>query len=166
MAITVEGAGFLLNDEMDNFAAKPGAHNLYGLVQGDANAIAPDKRPLSSMTPTLVLRDGRPWLVLGSPGGGTIINTVLQVLLNVLVFKMDVLQAVSFPRFHHQWMPDRLILERVGFSEDTIQKLRKARYQIGFRDRIVDCEAIEVDPLSGWKLGAADPRAYGKAVGY
>jgi gamma-glutamyltranspeptidase/glutathione hydrolase len=164
--VTVEGAGFLLNDEMDDFASKPGAPNLYGLVQGEANAIAPNKRPLSSMIPTLVLKDGKLWLVLGSPGGGTIINTVLQVLLNVLVFKMDILQAVSFPRFHHQWMPDRLILERVGFSGDTIQKLREAGYQIDFYDRIGDCEAIEVDPLSGWKFGAADPRAYGKAVGY
>jgi gamma-glutamyltranspeptidase/glutathione hydrolase len=164
--VTVEGAGFLLNDEMDDFASKPGAPNLYGLVQGEANTIAPNKRPLSSMTPTLVLKDGKLWLVLGSPGGGTIINTVLQVLLNVLVFKMDILQAVSFPRFHHQWMPDRLILERVGFSGDTIQRLREAGYQIDFYDRIGDCEAIEVDPLSGWKFGAADPRAYGKAVGY
>ncbi len=164
--VTVEGAGFLLNDEMDDFASKPGTPNMFGLVQGDANAIAPNKRPLSSMTPTIVLRNGKLWLVLGSPGGGTIINTVLQVLLNVLVFKMDVLQAVSFPRFHHQWMPDRLILERVGFSEDTIRKLREAGYQIDFRDRMGDCEAIEVDPLSGWKFGAADPRAHGKAVGY
>jgi gamma-glutamyltranspeptidase/glutathione hydrolase len=164
--VTVEGAGFLLNDEMDDFASKPGAANLYGLVQGEANTIAPNKRPLSSMTPTLVLHDGKLWLVLGSPGGGTIINTVLQVLLNVLVFKMDIFQAVSFPRFHHQWMPDRLILERVGFSGDTIQKLQEAGYQIDFRDRIGDCEAIEVDPRSGWKFGAADPRAYGKAVGY
>jgi gamma-glutamyltranspeptidase/glutathione hydrolase len=113
--VTVEGAGFLLNDEMDDFAAKPGSPNLYGLVQGEANAIAPNKRPLSSMTPTVVLQGGRLRLVLGSPGGGTIINTVLEVLLDNLIFKMDILQAVSFPRFHHQWMPDRLILERVGF---------------------------------------------------
>jgi len=164
--VTVEGAGFLLNDEMDDFASKPGAPNLYGLVQGEANAIAPNKRPLSSMTPTLVLQDGKLRLVLGSPGGGTIINTVLQVLLNALVFKMDILQAVSFPRFHHQWMPDRLILERVGFSADTIQKLREAGYQVDFRNGIGDCQAIEVDSRSGWKFGAADPRAYGKAVGY
>jgi gamma-glutamyltranspeptidase/glutathione hydrolase len=164
--VTVEGAGFLLNDEMDDFASKPGAPNMVGLVQGDANAIAPNKRPLSSMTPTLVLQDGKLRLVLGSPGGGTIINTVLQVLLNVLVFKMDVLQAVCFPRFHHQWMPDRLILERVGFSADTLRELQEAGYQIDFRDRMGDCEAIEIDPVSGWKFGAADPRAYGKAVGY
>jgi gamma-glutamyltranspeptidase/glutathione hydrolase len=164
--MTVEGAGFLLNDEMDDFASQPGAPNLYGLVQGEANAIAPKKRPLSSMTPTLVLQDGKLRLVLGSPGGGTIMNTVLQVLLNVLVFKMDVLRAVTFPRFHHQWMPDRLILERIGFSGDTVQKLREAGYQVDFHDSIGDCEAIEVDPVSGWKFGAADPRAYGKAVGY
>ena len=164
--MTVEGAGFLLNDEMDDFASQPGAPNLYGLVQGEANAIAPNKRPLSSMTPTLVLQDGKLHLVLGSPGGGTIMNTVLQVLLNVLVFKMDVLRAVTFPRFHHQWMPDRLILERVGFSGDTVEKLREAGYQVDFHDSIGDCEAIEVDPVSGWKFGAADPRAYGKAVGY
>jgi len=164
--VTVEGAGFLLNDEMGDFASKPGTPNMSGLVQGEANAIAPNKRPLSSMTPTLVLQDGNLRLVLGSPGGGTIINTVLQVLLNALVFKMDILQAVSFPRFHHQWMPDQLILERVGFSADTIQKLREAGYQIDFRDRMGDCEAIEVDPRTGWKFGAADPRANGKAVGY
>ena len=164
--VSVEGAGFLLNDQMDDFASKPGAPNMYGLVQGEANAIAPNKRPLSSMTPTVVLQDGNLRLVLGSPGGGTIINTVLQVLLNALVFKMDILQAVSFPRFHHQWMPDQLILERVGFSADTIQKLREAGYQMDFRDSMGDCEAIEMDPRTGWKFGAADPRANGKAVGY
>jgi gamma-glutamyltranspeptidase / glutathione hydrolase len=164
--VTVEGAGFLLNDEMDDFAAKPGSPNLYGLVQGEANAIAPNKRPLSSMTPTVVLQGGKLRLVLGSPGGGMIINTILEVLLNNLIFKMDILQAVSFPRFHHQWMPDRLILERVGFSADTIQKLRDAGYQVDVRGWMGDCEAIEIDPHSGWKFGAADPRAGGKAVGY
>jgi len=164
--VTVESAGFLLNDEMDDFAAKPGATNLSGLLQGEANTIAPYKRPLSSMTPTLVLQDGKLRLVLGSPGGGTIINTVLQVLLNNLVFKMDILQAVAFPRFHHQWMPDRLILERVGFSADTIQKLREAGYPVDLRGTMGDCQAIEIDPQSGWKFGASDPRANGKAVGY
>ena len=164
--VTVEGAGFLLNDEMDDFAALPGKPNTSGLMQGEANAIAPHKRPLSSMTPTMVLQDGKLRLVLGSPGGGTIINTVLQVLLNVLVFKMDVLEAVSFPRFHHQWMPDRLMLERVGFSDDTVGKLREAGYSVQFLGGIGDCEAIEIDPRTGWKFGAADPRAYGKAAGY
>jgi gamma-glutamyltranspeptidase/glutathione hydrolase len=167
--VTVEGAGFLLNNQMDDFAAKPGTPNMFGLVQGEANAIAPRKRPLSSMTPTIVLEGGPKGtvrLVLGSPGGGSIINTVLQVLLNVLVFKMDVRQAVSAPRFHHQWMPDRLILERQGFSADTVQKLQGAGYQLAFRDRLGECEAIEVDSKSAWRFGAADPRGDGKAVGY
>lgn len=190
--VTVEGAGFLLNNEMDDFAAKPGSPNMFGLIQGEANAIAPRKRPLSSMTPTIVLEgtrgsefgvrgsglpssnsesrtpnpDLRLRLVLGSPGGGTIINTVLQVMLNVLVYKADVLEAVSAPRFHHQWRPDRLTLERRGFSADTLQKLRDAGYQLDFRDDLGDCEAIEVRPNSGWRFGAADPRGNGKAVGY
>ncbi len=164
--VTVEDAGFLLNNEMDNFAAKPGQPNTFGLVQGEANAIAPHKRPLSSMTPTIVTRDGKLRLVLGSPGGGTITNTVLQVLLDVLVYKMDILQAVTSPRFHDQWLPDRLTLERVGFSSDTLEKLQQAGYPLSFRDSIGDCEAIEIDPESGWRWGASDPRADGKAVGY
>ena len=164
--VTVEGAGFLLNNQMDDFAAKPGTPNMFGLVQGEANAIAPRKRPLSSMTPTIVLREGKVRLVLGSPGGGTIINTVLQVLLNVLVFKMDIQQAVTAPRFHHQWAPDRLVIERVGFSADTLEKLQAAGYTLDLRDSLGDCEAIEVDPRSGWRFGAADPRGDGKAVGY
>jgi gamma-glutamyltranspeptidase/glutathione hydrolase len=139
---------------------------MFGLVQGEANAIAPRKRPLSSMTPTIVLRDGKVRLVLGSPGGGTIINTVLQVLLNALAFQMDIRQAVSAPRFHDQWLPDRLILERFGFSADTLDKLRAAGYRLDFRDSLGDCEAIEVDPKSGWRFGASDPRGEGKAVGY
>ena len=164
--VTVEGAGFLLNNEMDDFTAKPGAPNLFGLVQGEANAIAPHKRPLSSMTPTIVIRDGKVRLVLGSPGGSTITNTVLQVLLNVLVYKMDVLQAVTSPRFHDQWTPDLLTFERVGFSSDTLEKLQQAGYPVSFRDSIGDCEAIEIAPESGWRFGASDPRADGKAVGY
>lgn len=164
--VTVEGAGFLLNNEMDDFSAKPGAPNLFGLVQGEANAIAPHKRPLSSMTPTVVTQNGKVRLVLGSPGGSTITNTVLQVLLNVLVYKMDILQAVSAPRFHDQWKPDLLSFERVGFSSDTLEKLQQAGYPLGFRDTIGDCEAIEVAPDTGWRFGASDPRGDGKAVGY
>lgn len=164
--VTVEGAGFLLNNEMDDFTVKPGSPNLFGLVQGEANAIAPHKRPLSSMTPTIVTRDGKVRLVLGSPGGSTITNTVLQVLLNVLVYKMDVLQAVTSPRFHDQWIPDLLTFERVGFSSDTLEKLQQAGYPVGFRDTIGECEAIEVAPDSGWRFGASDPRENGKAVGY
>jgi gamma-glutamyltranspeptidase/glutathione hydrolase len=164
--VTVEGAGFLLNNEMDDFTAKPGAPNLFGLVQSEANAIAPHKRPLSSMTPTLVTRDGKVRLALGSPGGGTIPNTVLQVLLNVLVYKMDVLQAVSSPRFHDQWTPDRLMFEREGFSADILERLQQAGYPVGFRDNMGDCEAVEISAESGWRLGASDPRGEGKAVGY
>ena len=164
--VTVKGAGFLLNNEMDDFTSKPGVPNMYSLIQGEANAIAPRKRPLSAMTPTIVVHGGRVRLVLGSPGGGTIINTVLQVILNFLVYKMDVRQAVTSPRFHHQWTPDRLVLERWGFSEDTIMKLEEAGYELVLRDRMGACEAIAVDPLTGWRFGAADPRTAGKAVGY
>jgi gamma-glutamyltranspeptidase/glutathione hydrolase len=151
---------------MDDFTTKPGSPNLFGLVQGEANAIAPRKRPLSSMTPTIVLSDGKVRLVLGSPGGSTITNTVLQVLLNVLVYKMDVLQAVASPRFHDQWSPDLLSLEREGFSSDTIKMLQKAGYPVNFRDNMGDCEVIEIDSQSGWRFGASDPRGDGKAVGY
>jgi gamma-glutamyltranspeptidase/glutathione hydrolase len=164
--VTVEGAGFLLNNEMDDFTSKPNSPNLFGLVQGEANSIAAHKRPLSSMTPTVVTRDGKVRLVLGSPGGSTITNTVLQVLLDVLVYKLDVLQAVSSPRFHDQWAPDYLSLERVGFSSDTIEKLQQAGYPVHLRDNIGDCEAIEIAPESGWRFGASDPRGDGKAVGY
>ncbi len=180
--LSVEGAGFLLNDVMDDFTAKPGVPNMYGLIQGEANAIGPRKRPLSSLTPMIVLEgysdhvpgaaESSPLkplpkvrLVLGSPGGGKIINTVLQTLLNVLVFRMDVLAAVTAPRFHHQWMPDRLDLERWGFSADTVQKLQEAGYKLNYLDSIGECQAIEIDPKTDWRFGAADPRRDGKAVG-
>jgi len=170
--VTVEGAGFLLNDEMDDFASKPGVPNMFGLIQSEANAIAPRKRPLSSMTPTIVLEDRdagsvpRVLFVLGSPGGGTIINTVLEVLLNVLAFKMDVREAVTAPRFHHQWMPDVLEMEDWGFSADTLDKLKEAGYKLRVRGRIGECQAITVDPATQWRFGAADPRGDGKAAGY
>ncbi|MDE3181320.1 MAG: gamma-glutamyltransferase [Acidobacteriota bacterium] len=164
--VTVDHAGFLLNDEMDDFTSKPGSPNMFGLIQGEANAIAPHKRPLSSMTPTIVLKNNLPRLVLGAPGGGTIINTVMEVILNVLVYKMDVLKAVVQPRFHNQWMPDQVVLERNGFSADTVAALHKAGYKIAWRDSIGECEAIEVNPQTGWRFGAADPRGHGEAVGY
>ena len=164
--VTVKGAGFLLNNQMDDFTSKPGVANMYGLIQGEANAIAPRKRPLSAMTPTMVVQNGKVRLILGSPGGSTIINTVLQVLLNVLVYKMDVRQAVTSSRFHHQWMPDQLTLEGWGFSADTIMKLEEAGYSIHYRDQMGACEAITVDPATGWLFGGADPRTAGKAAGY
>jgi gamma-glutamyltranspeptidase/glutathione hydrolase len=128
--VMAPGAGFLLNDEMDDFAIKPGAANLFGLVQGEANAIAPGKRPLSSMTPTIVLRDGRPALVLGSPGGPRIITTVLQVALNVLDFRMAPQEAVDAPRIHHQWLPDEIFAEPQALSPDTEGALRGLGYTI------------------------------------
>ena len=164
--VTVAGAGFLLNDEMDDFTSKPGTPNMFGLIQSEANAIAPRKRPLSSMTPTIVLHNGAVRLVVGSPGGGTIINTVLEVTLNVLVYKMDVFRAVSAPRFHDQWMPDVLMLERYGFSADTEQRLREAGYKLHFLGGIGECNAIAIDPKTGWIFGGADPRGSGEAVGY
>ncbi len=164
--VMVDRAGFLLNDEMDDFTSKPGTPNMYGLIQSEANAIAPRKRPLSSMTPVIVLQNNKVRLVLGAPGGGTIINTVLQVLLNVVVYHMDVLQAVIAPRFHDQWMPDQLTVEKWGFSADTLDKLKKAGYKIHVVNSIGECEAIAVDLETGWRFGAADPRGTGKAAGY
>jgi gamma-glutamyltranspeptidase/glutathione hydrolase len=111
--------GFFLNDEMDDFTIKPGAATLFGLVQGKRNAIAPGKRPLSSMSPTIVLKDGRVFMVLGSPGGSRIISTIVQVVSNVLDFGMDVQEAVDAPRVHHQWLPDELFVEPLALSPDT-----------------------------------------------
>ncbi len=110
--VTATGLGFLLNNEMDDFAAKPGEPNMFGLIQGEANAIQPRKTPAFVHDPTIVLKDGKPMLALGSPGGPTIINTVLEVMVNVLDFGMNVQDAVNWPRFHHQWMPDELRMER------------------------------------------------------
>lgn len=164
--VTVDRGGFLLNDEMDDFTSKPGSPNMYGLVQSAANAIAPYKRPLSSMTPAIVTQAGRLRLVLGSPGGGTIPNTALEVILNCLVYNMDIMRAIIQPRFHDQWMPDTVFLERQGFSADTVEKLRQAGYPVTWVDRIGECEAIAVNPKTGWRFGAADPRGHGEAVGY
>jgi gamma-glutamyltranspeptidase/glutathione hydrolase len=165
--VTVPGLGFLLNNEMDDFAAKPGEENLFHLIQGEANAIQPSKRPLSSMTPTILVRDGKPFLVLGAPGGSRIINGVLQVILNVVDFHMNVQDAVDFPRFHHQWMPDQLYLER-GISPDTIAILRNMGYKIAPYENtnpvVARVEAILVD--QGWLQGGADGRGVSKAEGY
>ena len=162
--VTVPGLGFLLNNEMDDFAAKPGTPNLFGLIQGEANAIAPRKRPLSSMTPTIVTRDGKLYMVVGAPGGARIINGVLQVILNVIDWKMDVQQAVGQPRLHHQWKPDRICLER-GFSPDTIELLRKMGHEVEpDSGAVASVEALLVD--GGWIQGARNGRSDGKATGY
>jgi gamma-glutamyltranspeptidase / glutathione hydrolase len=161
--VTVPGLGFLLNDEMDDFAAKPGEPNGFGLVQGEANAIQPRKRPLSSMTPTIVTHGGKLELVLGTPGGPTIINSVLQVMLNVVDFGMNVQDAVDFPRIHHQWLPDQLVMER-GFSPDTIALLKSRGHQVKIVGGMGEVAAIQV--RDGWLEGAADPRTEGTAKGF
>jgi gamma-glutamyltranspeptidase/glutathione hydrolase len=166
-AVTVPGAGFLMNDEMDDFTSKPGVPNTYGLIQSEANAIQPNKRPLSSMTPAIVLKDGKVALATGSPGGGTIINTVLQVITNVIDFGMNIQQAVDAARFHHQWLPDKIAWEPFEFSRDTYDVLQKMGY--AFNDKpeyLGDAESIAVDPQTGDRLGASDPRRGGAAVGW
>jgi gamma-glutamyltranspeptidase/glutathione hydrolase len=164
--LTVPGAGFLLNDEMDDFSAKPGAANMFGLVQGEANAIQPGKRPLSAMTPTILTRDGKLFMVVGSPGGPRIITSVLQVILDVVDFGMNIQNAVDFPRFHHQWIPDQISLES-GFSPDTIALLEKRGHKVERLSpgRVLSAvEAIVND--GGWLEGAYDRRRPGKAAGY
>ena len=164
--VTVGPLGFLLNNEMDDFASKVGVPNAYGLIQGEANSIAPGKRPLSTMTPTIVVKDGKAWLVLGTPGGSTIVTTVANVLIGVVDFGLDIQQAVNSGRFHHQWMPDRLMLERDRFSPDTINLLKSRGHQVAF-GLGGDAECIQVDLATGERLGASDARnENGKAVGY
>jgi gamma-glutamyltranspeptidase/glutathione hydrolase len=165
--VTSASLGFLLNDEMDDFAAKPGTANLYGLVQGPANAIAPGKRPLSSMTPTIILEDGKLRYVLGSPGGGRIISTVGNIFLSASAGGLNIQEAVDAPRFHHQYLPDILYLEP-GFSPDTIAALRAMGYTITLsHGHWSDGECIAVDPSTGDLLAGQDHRShYGKAAGY
>jgi gamma-glutamyltranspeptidase/glutathione hydrolase len=163
--ITVPGLGFLLNDEMDDFTAKPNSPNLYGLVQGEANAIQPGKRPLSAMSPTIVVREGKPFLVLGAPGGPRIVTAVLQVLLNVIDFRMNVQDAVDAPRFHHQWKPDKLYLEP-GISPDTVAILEDMGHQLDYSPGIVLARVNAILSDGGWLQGAADSRWVGKAAGY
>ncbi len=164
--VTVPGLGFLLNDEMDDFAAKPGTENLFHLIQGESNAIQPGKRPVSSMTPTIVLRDGKFFLMLGAPGGSRIINGVLQVLLNVVDFHMNAQEAVDWPRFHHQWMPDVLYVEK-GISPDTVAILRGMGHKVSLLEPGAGVARVEAILSSrGWLEGATDPKGNGKAEGY
>ncbi len=162
--VVAAGTGILLNNEMDDFAAAPGVPNLYGLVGGEANAIAPRKTPLSSMTPTIVTENGRLIMATGSPGGSTIITTVLQVVLNVLEYQMNAAEAVSAPRFHHQWLPDKLRLETGGFSEATVNELKRRRHNVEMRRGWGNANVVVVDE-SGMLEGAADPRGEGEAMG-
>jgi gamma-glutamyltranspeptidase / glutathione hydrolase len=163
--VTAGKLGFLLNDEMDDFAAKQGVANAYGLIQGPANAIGPGKRPLSAMTPTIVLKDGKLFLVLGSPGGPRIITTVANILLGVVDYGMDIQTAVNAPRFHHQWLPDEIVLEP-GFSPDTVKMLLAMGHKIKSEGHWSDGECIAIDPKTRERLGASDGRNNGKAVGF
>lgn len=172
--VTADGLGFLLNDEMDDFSSKPGVPNSDGLIQGSANAIGPGKRPLSSMTPTIVVHDGKTVMVLGSPGSSKIITTVANVLMGVVDYKMNIQEAVDAPRFHNQWLPDVVNVEK-WFSPDTVSALEKMGYKIEvglhYGENVApywsDAECIAVDEKSGDRLGATDYRnSDGKAVGY
>ena len=161
--VTATGLGFLLNDEMDDFAPKPGEPNSYGLIQGEANVIAPHKTPLSSMCPTMVTREGKLYMVLGTPGGPTIINSVLQVILNVIDFGMNMQQAVDQTRIHHQWMPDVLRIENTA-SPDTMELLRQRGHTLQIVNAIGEVAAIRVD--GQWIEGAPDGRTEATAKGY
>jgi len=171
--VTVKGAGFLLNNEMDDFTSKVGVANDYGLMQGEANAIAPRKRPLSSMTPAIVLKDGKVWFAVGSPGGPTIINTVLQAIVNIVDFGMTMQQAIDAPRIHHQWLPDHIYWEELGLNPDTRAVLEKMGH--AFRpipgasrspSQIGDAHGVMIDPVSGMRMGASDPRLGGAPAGW
>jgi len=167
-AAVAKGTGMILNDEMDDFAAKPGTPNMYGLIQGERNAVAPRKRPLSAMTPTFVLRkDGSLWFTVGSPGGPTIINTALCVITNVVDYGMNIQQAIDFPRIHHQWLPDELVFEPYGLSGDTQRALASLGHKLARPRYLGNAEGIMIEEKTGVRLGATDPRrSDGPALGY
>ncbi|MDR1472827.1 MAG: gamma-glutamyltransferase [Synergistaceae bacterium] len=154
----VMGAGFLLNNEMDDFSAKTGVPNIYGLVGSDANSIAPGKRPLSSMSPSLVLKDGKVFIVAGSPGGSRIITTTLQVISNVIDHGMNISEAVEAPRIHMQWLPDELRVEAYGVVKDVSDKLTGMGYNVSVQEPMGDVNAILIDPETGAVCGSHDPR--------
>jgi gamma-glutamyltranspeptidase/glutathione hydrolase len=166
-AVTVKGAGFLLNDEMDDFAAQPGKANMFGLIQGEKNSVQPGKRPLSSMTPTIVLKkDGTPWFALGARGGPRIISAVIQTVINVIDHDMDIQQAIDAPRIHHQWFPDEILFEPYGMSPDTQNILTGFGHKFASRPGYVaQATGIMIDN-KGTRLGAVDSRGDGEAVGY
>jgi len=161
VGLVAEGTGVLLNNELDDFTAAPGASNAFGLVGFEANLPGPGKRPLSSMSPTIVLKDGKPVLVTGSPGGSRIISAVLQVVIDVIDYKMDVAAAVAAPRVHHQWMPDEVRVER-GFSDDVLAELRAKGHKVIEPLGQTSVNSIAVSPNG--LLGAPDPRTRGAAA--
>lgn len=168
------GTGVLLNDEMDDFASKPNTPNGFGLIQGEANAIAPRKRPLSSMTPTILTRNGKLLLVIGSPGGPTIINTVLEVILNVVDHHMTLAQAIAAPRLHHQWLPDLIRYEPGAVPPKVRARLEAEGHRFAPEAGVFpgsptwgDAEGIFVDPATGERYGASDPRSKdARVMGY
>ncbi|RBP31116.1 gamma-glutamyltransferase 1 [Marinobacter pelagius] len=163
--ITVAGAGFLLNNEMDDFSAKPGVPNAYGLIGGEANKVEPGKRMLSSMSPTIVRKDGKNFLVTGSPGGSRIITTTLQVVMNVIDHNMNIQTAVSVPRIHHQWLPDEIRIEQ-GISPDTVQRLQEKGHTVVTKSAMGAIQSILIGP-DGTLYGGADPRrSTSSAMGY
>lgn len=163
--VFVEEGGYFLNNEMDDFSSKPGVPNMFGLLGGKANAIEPQKRMLSAMTPTIVERDGKLAMILGTPGGSTIITSVLQTLLNVYEFKMDIQKAVTAPRFHHQWLPDVIVFEPNSFNTSLIEKLQAKDYNITEEySRIIGrVDAILISESNQISTGA-DPRGDDTAV--
>jgi gamma-glutamyltranspeptidase/glutathione hydrolase len=165
--IVAKGLGFLYNNEMGDFNAIPGQTDRNGGIGTPPNLVAPGKRMLSSMSPTIVAKDGKPVLLIGSPGGRTIINTVLQCILNVIDFKMNIADAVAAPRLHHQWLPDQLQMEAGKFAPEIQKRLRELGHEVSEVPRIGEVMGIVIDPKSGERSGAADPRSPdGKAVGY
>lgn len=158
--LVAEGTGILLNNEMDDFSAKPGVPNAYGLIGGEANAVEAGKRPLSSMSPTIVMKDGKPFLVTGSPGGSRIITTVLQVIMNVIDHGLNVAEATAAARVHHQWLPEELRVEE-GLSPDTLRLLAAMGHEIALKSAMGSAQSVMIDPESGFRLGASDPRRAG-----
>jgi len=169
--VTIPGTGVLMNDEMGDFAAVPGTPNMFGLVQGEADAIAPGKRPLSSMSPSFVFKDGKLFFATGSPGGGTIINTVVEIVTNVIDHHMSMAAAVAQRRFNHQWMPADTSFE-AGLDPKTAAALQAMGHKLSLHDNFEgslqgDGESIMIDPATGHRIGAADPRKPdARAVGY
>ncbi len=165
--VVVEGAGFLLNNEMNDFVEKPGVPNQFGLMGGEANSIEPEKRMLSSMTPTIVLKEDKPYIIVGSPGGSRIITTVLQVILNCIEFNMNIQKAINSPRIHHQWMPDTIFCETGALDDDTKDKLTEMGYSIVEGEITIGmAEGIMIDNKSKIIYGASDTRGTGAAAGY
>ncbi len=164
--VVVDGAGFLLNDEMDDFASKPGEPNMFGLIGSEANSIQPNKRMLSSMTPTIILKDSKPFMILGSPGGGKIITTVFQTILNVIDFKLPLNEAIDKPRFHHQWLPEYVQFEAGAFDSAVASRLVSMGHMLQPVSDFGRVEAVLIDWKEHTYYGHSDRRGYGKAIGY